>query len=335
MVRTLAAAAATTLLAVLLGCSVESGNNVTDSSVSDDPTHGATASAGHDASGKVTGKVVIEGSSTIFPISAAIAEEFENSTEAEVTVGETGSGAGFKKFVVGELDISNASRPIKEAERTTAEENNVDFTELKVATDGISVVVNPENDWVDSLTVEQLRELWKQDRTAKTWKDLNPEWPDEEIKLFGPGPESGTFDYFGEVILDEGPQIAGDQYTASKDDNQLVNGVATEKNGLGYFGYSYYVNNKDRVKAVAIDGGNGPVEPTFENIESGDYTPLARPLFLYINNKRAAENEAVRKYVAYFVSDAGQEVIKNEGFVVLGEEALKKTRETASKVTGE
>ena len=302
-------------------CSVESGGDATN--------------------GSATGteevlKVEAAGSSTVFPIASAIAERFEDETDAKVQVASIGSGGGFDRFVTGDLDISNASRPIKESEQTSAEENGVEYVELKVATDGISVVVNPENDWVETLTVEQLRSIWQEGGGTKKWSDLDPEWPDEEIKLFGPDTNSGTFDYFSEVVIDEDAgHIAGDAYMASEDDNQLITGVANEKFGLGYFGFSYYINNKDRLKAVPIDGGNGPVEPTFENIEAGTYTPLARPLFIYVNKKRAAANSAIRDYVKYFVSDEAQELIKSQGFVVLGADALAATREMASEVTGD
>lgn len=328
MSRLILPLAAASLLLFFAGCTVES-----DAPAGGTPT---VETGGAGESSAADGDVEVAGSSTVFPISSAIAEEFEDAGEAKVSVSSIGSGAGFKKFIVGETDISNASRPIKDSERQTAEENGIDFVELKVATDGISVVVNPENDWADALTVDQLRQIFQAGGGAKKWSDLNPEWPDEAIKLFGPDTNSGTFDYFTEVIIEEdASHIPGSEYSASEDDNQLLNGVSGEKYGLGYFGYSYYANAKDRVKAVPIDGGEGPVEPTFENIESGKYSPLARPLFIYVNKQKAADNPAVREYVKYFVSEKGQEIIKDEGFVVLGADALAETREKAAEITGE
>lgn len=307
----------------LLGCSVESN----------DPA--ATAGGGGDAAPAAGSQTIeVDGSSTVYPISAAVGEEFMKANEGVlVNVGQSGTGSGFKRFNVGETDISDASRAIKDSERTVAEENGVAFEEVKVATDGISVVVNPENDWIDAITVEQLRELWREGSEIKTWKDLDPSYPDVEVKLYGPGPESGTFDYFNEEILDEGTPRS--DYSASSDDNQLIKGVADNKGALGYFGYSYYVNAQDKLKGLSIDAGDGPVEPTSENIESGKYVPLARPLFLYVNKAKAEGNAALRNYLKYYVSDAGQQIIKDEGFVTLSEEALADTRAKVEALTAE
>jgi phosphate transport system substrate-binding protein len=266
-------------------------------------------------SNKLSGSVVIDGSSTVFPITEAVAEEFQKSNpDVRVTVGVSGTGGGFKKFLVKETDINDASRPIKEKEIKIAQENEIKYEEVKVAYDGLSVLVNPQNDWVDYLTVEELKMIWNKDSKVKTWKDVRPEWPDEEIKLYGPGSDSGTFDYFTEEINGEGGNIRPD-YTASEDDNVLVTGIAGDKYALGFFGYAYYVENTDKIKAVAIDGGNGPVAPTSETIENGTYIPLSRPIFIYVNIE-ALERPEVKAFVEYYLTE-GKEVIPDVGYVKL------------------
>ncbi|MFO7263349.1 MAG: PstS family phosphate ABC transporter substrate-binding protein, partial [Bacillota bacterium] len=237
-----------------------------------------------------------------------------------VTVGFSGTGGGFKKSTAGEIDISNASRPIKEEELAMAEQNGIEFIELQVAIDGLSVVVNPANDFVDYLTVEELKKIWEPNSTVKYWSDVRPEWPQEEIKLYGPGPDSGTFDYFTEAVVGESGASRAD-YTASEDDNVLVTGVAGDKYSLGYFGYAYYEANKDKIKAVPIDGGNGPVEPTVENINQGAYTPLSRPVYIYVNKEYYDTRPELQTFVQYYmdiVNDIAQEV----GFVPLPEDVL-------------
>ena len=269
----------------------------------------------------LSGTIRIDGSSTVYPISQAVAEEFMYEYPGvNVTVGFSGTGGGFKKSTAGEIDISNASRPIKEEELAMAEQNGIEFIELQVAIDGLSVVVNPANDFVDYLTVEELKKIWEPNSTVRYWSDVRPEWPQEEIKLYGPGPDSGTFDYFTEAVVGESGASRAD-YTASEDDNVLVTGVAGDKYSLGYFGYAYYKANKDKIKAVPIDGGNGPVEPTVENINQGAYTPLSRPLYIYVNKEYYDTRPELQTFVQYYmdiVNDIAQEV----GFVPLPEDVL-------------
>jgi len=263
--------------------------------------------------------VAIDGSSTVYPIQEGLAEEFQkDNPDYRVTVGVSGSGGGFEKFCRGETDISNASRPIKDSEAQRCADNGIEFVELQVAFDGITVVVNPENNWVDTMTVEQLQTIWEPEAQGSVtrWSDVNSRWPNAEMSLYGPGSDSGTFDYFTEVIVGEEGASRGD-YTASEDDNVLVTGVERDQNALGYFGYAYYVENQDTLKAVGIDNGNGPVKPSQETIESGQYAPLSRPLFVYVK-KSAMDKPQVDAYVEYFLSAENITPIVNEiGYVPL------------------
>ncbi|NBI06775.1 PstS family phosphate ABC transporter substrate-binding protein [Senegalia massiliensis] len=268
-----------------------------------------------DTSSDLNGEVEVDGSSTVYPVTMAMAEEFQASNpDVQVTVGVSGTGGGMKRFTTGDTSISNASRPIKEEESKKAEENNVEFSELKVALDGISVVVNPSNDWVDDITIEDLNKIWEPNSSVKMWSDVNPEWPEEEIKLYGPGTDSGTFDYFTEAINGEEGAIRTD-FTASEDDNVLVQGISGDKYSLGYFGYAYYEENKDKLKALSING----VEPTPENIESGKYTPLSRPLFIYVNKDHYNNQNQVKEFVNYYINNA-TEIVPSTGYVALSKE---------------
>lgn len=252
----------------------------------------------------LTGTVTIDGSSTVFPITEAVAEEFNAAyPDVEVPVGVSGTGGGFTKFIAKETDISNASRPIKQEEADAAAAAGIEYLEIPIAYDGLSVMVNPENTWVDHLTVEELNKIWGPESTVKTWADVRPGWPAEEIKLYAPGTDSGTFDYFTEEINGEAGSIRKD-YTGSEDDNVLVQGIAGDKNSLGFFGYAYYEANADKLKIVPIDGGNGPVEPTFDTIKTGEYAPLSRPLFFYVN-KEALAREEVKTFVQFYIENAG------------------------------
>ena len=276
---------------------------------------------GAGAGGELSGTIKIDGSSTVYPITQAVAEEFmAENPGVNVTVGVSGTGGGFAKFTRGETDISNASRPIKDEEKTTAEENGVEYTELTVAIDGIAVVVNPQNDWVDHLTVDELKKIWEPNSKVKKWSDIRPGWPDEPIQLYGPGTDSGTFDYFtGEVVGEEGASRT--DYTASEDDNQLVTGVASDKYALGYFGYAYYVENKDKLKAVPIDGGSGPVEPNDETIASGTYKPLSRPVFIYVNNEAYKTRPEVKAFVDYYL-EVVRDMAPEVGYIALPDDVL-------------
>ncbi len=251
------------------------------------------------------GNVSIDGSSTVFPITEAVAEEFRRVEPAvRVTVGVSGTGGGFKRFCSGETDISNASRPIKEPERKACAEHGVQYLELPVAADGLSVVVNSKNTFVDSLTVQELKRVWEPDSKITRWNQVRPHWPDERIRLFGPGTDSGTFDYFTEAVVGREDASRPD-YTASEDDNVLVQGISGERYSLGYLGYAYYVENKDRLKIVPIDPGDGrPVTPTGETINDGTYKPLSRPLFIYVNVRSLRERPAVGAFVKYYLQEA-------------------------------
>lgn len=305
------------VVAFLMGmtaCSTENakeGNTTEDSAAGTDTAEEDTATTDTGLSGDI----IIDGSSTVFPITEAITEEFRKlNPDVNIPIGVSGTGGGFKKFVIGESDINDASRPIKDAEKETAEENGIEYEEFMIAYDGISVVVNPENDYVDSLTVEELNELWKADSTIKTWKDLRDDWPDEEIRLYGPGTDSGTFDYFTEEINGESGSIRTD-YTPSEDDNVLVQGIAGDKNAIGFFGFSYYIENQDILKAVKIDNGDGPVAPAFETIKDGSYAPLSRPIYIYVT-KDALAKDQVKAFVEYYLTE-GASLISEVGYVEL------------------
>ena len=270
---------------------------------------------------KMSGEVAIDGSSTVYPITAAVGEEFQQlNPDVKITVGFSGTGGGFEKFLQKEIDINDASRAIKAEEIAKAEENKIEYKEIKIAYDGLSVVVSHDNDFVDNLTVDELKRIWEPNSKVKTWKDVRPEWPAEEIKLFGPGSDSGTFEYFTEEVVGEKGAIRTD-YTASEDDNVLVNGVAGEKNGMGFFGYAYYVENKDKLKVVPIDNGSGPVEPNEETVKSGAYAPLSRPLFIYVRTESLKKAE-VKAFLEFYLKE-GTKVIPSVGYVPLNEDEYK------------
>ncbi|OAO80151.1 Phosphate ABC transporter periplasmic phosphate-binding protein PstS [Geobacillus stearothermophilus] len=278
------------------------------------------------ATKELSGEVIMDGSSTVYPIAEAAAEEYMmEQPNVKVSVGASGTGGGFEKFTKGETDFSNASRPIKEEEKQAAADNGIEFQEFQLAYDGLSVVVNKENDWVDYLTVDELKKMWTEDGTVKKWSDIRPGWPDEEIKFFSPGHDSGTYDYFDEVIL-EGKELVKTAQL-SEDDNILVRGVEGDQYAIGYFGYAYYLENKDKLKVVPIDGGNGPVEPTNETIETGKYTPLLRPLFTYVNVKSLKEKPQVYDYMEFLLETAG-DLAEEVGYVRLPEEKYKEQLET-------
>lgn len=287
-----------------------------------------------EVSGDLRGEINIDGSSTVFPISQALAEEFNAlAPDVRITVGTSGTGGGFEKFCAGDTQISNASRPIKDDEMQACADNGVEFTEVEIAFDGLTVAVNSENDWVDCMTVDQLNQIWKPDSTVKTWSDIDPSWPDETIDLYGPGTDSGTFDYFTDEINGEEGASRAD-YTASEDDNVLVQGVAGGQYALGYFGFAYYVENRDSLKALAIDGGSGCVAPDHETIASGEYTPLSRPLFIYVNNAALAD-EAVHDFVLFQLTDEAQAIVPEVGFVELDAETLATERQELLAAIGE
>lgn len=276
----------------------------------------------------VSGEVKIDGSSTVYPITEAVAEEFiVTNPEVRVPVGVSGTGGGFKKFIAGEIDINDASRSIKTEEAEAAKAAGVEYEELEVAYDGLSILVNPENTWVDSLTVEELKKIWEPNSTVKNWSDVRAEWPAEAIKLYAPGTDSGTFDYFTETINGESGAIRQD-FTASEDDNILVQGIAGDKNAIGFFGFAYYEENQDKLKLVKIDNGNGPVEPSFETIQDGSYAPLSRPLYIYVNKASLAKPE-VKTFVQFYIESA-KELAPAVGYIALPDELYKKDLEIIS-----
>jgi phosphate transport system substrate-binding protein len=255
--------------------------------------------------GDLTGSIQIDGSSTVYPITEAVAEEYRNEApKVKITVGVSGTGGGFKKFSRGETDISDASRPIKDEEITDCEKNGIKYVGLSVAYDGLAVLVNPENDWVDHFTVEELKKIWEPAAQGKImkWSQIRAGWPDKEIHLFGPGVASGTYDYFTEAIVGKSGSSRGD-FTASEDDNVLVQGIAGDKFSLGFFGLAYFEENKDKLKLIGVDNGNGVVSPSLATVKDGTYAPLSRPLFIYVNSKAAARAEVV-SFVDFYLSNA-------------------------------
>lgn len=269
--------------------------------------------------GQLNGEVKIDGSSTVYPITEAIAEEYRTEQpNVRVTVGVSGTGGGFGKFSRNEIAINNASRPIKDSEIEEAEKNNVGYIELSVAYDGLAVVVSKENDWAASLTVEELKKIWEPAAQGKLthWNQIRPEWPNVPLNLYGPGIASGTYDYFTEVIVGESGSSRGD-YTASEDDNVLVQGVSGDKNALGFFGLAYFEENQEKLKLVGVDDGSGAVLPSYETVKDGSYTPLSRPVFIYVNSE-ATKTEAVVDFVEFYLETAG-ELVQDVGYIALPE----------------
>lgn len=257
-----------------------------------------------------SGLIKVDGSSTLFPVTEAVAEEFqkEKQGKVQVTVGISGTGGGFKKFTRGETDVVNASRPILTEEMEQAKANNIEYIELPVAFDALTVVVNPQNEWVTSLTVEELKKIWEPGAQEKlmTWNQIRPEFPNEKIALFGAGADSGTFDYFTEAVVGKAKSSRGD-YTGSEDDNVLVQGIEGNKFALGYLPFAYYEPHKDRMKAVSIQWEKNkvkePVMPSLENVLAGTYNPLSRPLFIYVN-KKALDRPEVKEFVKFYLENA-------------------------------
>ncbi len=269
---------------------------------------------GGDDSGGMRGRVKVDGSSTVFPITEAVAEEFlKVHPRVQVTVGISGTGGGFKKFCSGEIDINDASRPIKPIEQEAAKANSVQFVELPVAFDGISVVAHPDNEFLDYLTVEELRKIWQPGSMVNRWSDIRSEWPDRNIALYGPGTDSGTFDYFTEAVNGKS-QVCRPDFTASEDDNVLVQGIAGDPDALGFFGFAYYAENSSRLKLIPIDGGDGPVYPSNETINQNTYKPLSRPIFIYVNDQ--ARREAVVTFVEFYLREAPN-LVQEVGYVAL------------------
>jgi len=266
--------------------------------------------------------IKIDGSSTVFPVAEAFAEEFQiqNRGKVRVTVGMSGTGGGFKKFCRGETDMSNASRPILTEEMEACRKAGIKYIEVPVAFDALTVVVNPANTWVKSMTVADLKKMWEPAAQGRisTWKQVRAEYPAEKLMLFGPGADSGTFDYFTEAVMGKSKSSRGD-YTASEDDNTLVQGVENNKNAIGYFGFAYYAAHKDKMRAVPIDGGKGPVEPSLANVTNGTYNPLSRPLFIYVKESSMNRPE-VRQFVQFMMTKGGA-LVSEVGYLPLPKSA--------------
>ena len=268
-------------------------------------------------SGGASGEIAIEGSSTVLPISQAAAEGFQGENpDAQITVGGSGTGDGFEAFCAGDTQISDASRPIEAEEIAACEEAGVEFVELPVALDGISVVVNPQNDYAQDVTVEELATIWGPDAEGSIaqWDQVRDGWPAEPLTLYGPGTESGTFDFFTETVNGEEGASRAD-YQASEDDNVILEGVAGDPSALGYFGYAYYQSSQEAVRALPVDGGEGPVEPTPETIADGSY-PLSRPLFIYVSTQALDENPAVGQFVENYIANLDQ-YVEQGGYIAL------------------
>jgi phosphate transport system substrate-binding protein len=270
---------------------------------------------GADSGGSgLSGTVEVDGSSTVQPVTEAAAEEFglETSGGVRVNVGVSGTGGGFRRFCAGETDISNASRPIQPSEEQLCQQNGVEYVRFQVALDGLAVTVNPLNDFVDCLKVEELKRLWEPGSTVRQWSDVRPGWPGEPIKLYGPGTSSGTFDYFTEAVVGEARASRAD-YTASEDDNVLVQGVEGDQYALGYFGFAYYWENRERLKIVPVDGGSGCVTPDDRTVRSGEYAPLSRPLFIYVKKASLARPE-VEAFVRFYLENAAM-LVPETGYI--------------------
>jgi phosphate transport system substrate-binding protein len=269
------------------------------------------------AASKMKGKVSIDGSSTVFPITEAVAEEFRNEfPRVRVNIGVSGTGGGFKKFTTGEIDINNASRSIKDKEKAKASKNKIDYAVVAVAYDGITVVINNKNTWAKNMTKKDLKRLWDAGSKITTWKQLNSAWPDRKIKLYGPGTDSGTFDYFTKAINGKSGKCRFD-FMKSEDDNVLVSGVAGDIDALGFFGYAYFKENKSKLQAVAIDG----VAPDMKTINNGSYKPLSRPIFIYVN-KASYKRPEVKAFVDFYINTAS-ELVSEVGYVPLTDEMYK------------
>jgi phosphate transport system substrate-binding protein len=317
----LLALAAGVLALVAAGC----GGSSTDSSgTAAEPSTPPVDTGGASAGESLSGTIEADGSSTVGPLTTAAAEEFGKANpDVKITVGISGTGGGFERFCAGETDLSDASRPIKDEEAAVCKQNGIDYTEFHVATDALTVVVNKENTWATCLTVDQLKKIWEPaaEGTITNWNQVDPSFPDQKLVLAGPGTDSGTFDYFTGVINGEEGASRAD-YTASEDDNVIVQAVGGDKGGMGYFGYSYYEQNQDTLNAVQIDSGSGCVSPSKETAQDGTYTPLARPLFIYAKNEsfKRPEVEAFLKYIL----DNNQSITASALFIPLTDEQLQK-----------
>ncbi|MDX1637785.1 MAG: PstS family phosphate ABC transporter substrate-binding protein [Balneolaceae bacterium] len=273
----------------------------------------------------LSGRIEVDGSSTVFPLTEAVAEEFRSAEpEIRVTVGSSGTGAGFKKFSRGEIDITDASREIQPNEVTALEGAGIAYQELTVALDGIAIVVHPDNDWVNDITVEELRAIWEPNSEVMQWSDIRSGWPDEDIHLYGPNTAHGTYDFFTEAVMGESGSSRTD-YNAVSDYNVAVQGISSDQYALGYFGLAYYEENSEQLKLLGIDNGDGPVKPSLDTVKNGTYAPLSRSLYIYVS-KSAAERPAVQRFVEFYLENSGT-LAQEIGYVPLPDEEVKKQLE--------
>ena len=293
----------------------------------DDADSGTTTASAPTAGSDLSGSVAIDGSSTVFPVTEAVAEEFRSvAPDVRVTVGVSGTGGGFEKFCNGETDISDASRPIKEGEVEECASNGIDYIPLRVGLDGLAVVTHPDADFLECITMDELSTVWSPDSegSVNTWNQVRSSWPGTDITLFGPDTDSGTFDFFTEEVNGEGGASRAD-YTNSTDDNVLVTGISGTEGASGYFGYAYYAENQDKLKVVAVDGGEGCVIPSDETVSNGSYV-LARPLFIYVSTQSLAEKPQVREFVRFFLSDEAITLVTDVGYTAIPADELAESR---------
>ena len=294
-----------TFLFAIIGCSSEEISSTSNSDTA-----------------PLTGTVEVDGSSTVAPVSEAVAEEFKKQfPKTNVLVGVSGSGGGFKRFVIGETDISNASRDIKPSEAEKAKANGIDFAELRIGMDGLSVMVNTKNTFVDCLTTAELKKIWEPGSLINNWNEIRSSFPDQKLRLYGPGTDSGTFDFFTDEINGQSG-ASRDDYTMSEDDNVVVQGISGDQNSLGYFGYAYYAANKDKLKVIGIDSGEGCIVPSAETIDDASYKPLTRPLYIYVNKSSYTNKKVVKEFVDFYMQEAGA-LTAEVGYVPLKDEEYK------------
>lgn len=313
-------------LIFVIGALAACGNAPNDSNSAD----------GGEGSGDLSGSVAIDGSSTVHPIMEVITYTYrKEAPNVETSLGVSGSGGGFKKFTRGDTDLSNASRPIKEEEKQIAKDNGVEYKELIIANDGLSVVVSKKNDFIENITVEQLQQIFLAEAGNKKWSDINPDWPNKDIKIYSPGHDSGTFDYFNEAILKEKEMVSNENVTLHEDDNVLVQGIKADPYAIGYFGYAYYLENKDSLRVLGIDNGDGePVKPNAETIQDGSYKPLSRPLFTYVSKESLKNKPQVVDFTVFALNNAGS-AAEEVGYVGLSEEKYNKQIEAIKDIAKE
>ena len=314
-----------------LAIAVVAGALVLTACGGDNNTDAVNAGNG-EGNGQLSGSVKADGSSTVAPLTTAAAELFKEEQQGvNVTVGTSGTGGGFEKFCAGETDISDASRPIKDEEKAICDEKGIEYVEIAVANDALTVVVSKDNDWVDCLTTEQLKAIWEPKSKVSSWKDVDASFPDEKLDLFGPGTDSGTFDYFtAEINGEEG--ASREDYSPSEDDNVIVQGVSGSKGGLGYFGFTYFEENSDSLKALKIDSGDGCIEPSVDTARDGSYTPLARPLFIY-PSKAGLERPEVKAFLDFYLENDA-DIAEAAQYIPLSDEQKSEAKSTYDAFAG-